>query len=123
MGLDTYAYHKNAEGEFVGMPDSLFAHIPPVLCGGIFSGNSGDGCGSSFRGKVYAGFLHNTIGLDLYQEEIPTATVQAAADALDKWILENGELEFSDISSAEIQALAQWFRVVATGEGVVVGWW
>jgi len=115
MGLDTYAYSSGKS-----MPAHLFAHIPPVLVGGMFSGN---GQTSSFRGKVYAPFLHNAIGLDLYQEEIPHETVVRAADLLDKWLEENKGLEFSDISREEIEALAQWFRVVADNGGTVGGWW
>jgi hypothetical protein len=120
MGLDTYAYHRNSDGKTEMMPDHLFAGIPPVLCGGIFSGN---GCGASFRGKVYSAFISNAAGLDLYQEEIPNDTVRRAADALEVWILENPHLDFSDISRAEIRALADWFRVVANNGGFVTGWW
>lgn len=120
MGLDTYAYHLNSDGKAVPMPDHLFAHIPPVLCGGLFSGN---GCGASFRGKVYNAFTANAAGLDLYREEIPNPVVSRAVDALDQWILENPHLEFSDISPEEIRALADWFRVVARNGGFVVGWW
>lgn len=115
MGLDTYAYSNNK-----AMPAHLFAHIPPVLVGGIFSGN---GQTSSFRGKVYAPFLYNAIGLDLYQEEIPHDVVVRAADQLDKWLSKNPEQEFSDISREEIVALSKWFRVVAENGGTVGGWW
>ncbi len=115
MGLDTHAY---SSGKI--MPAHLFAHIPPVLMGGMFSGN---GQTASFRGKVYAPFLHNWIGLDLYKDEIPNDVVVRAADQLDKWLSENPGLEFSDISREEIEALAKWFRVVADNGGVVVGWW
>lgn len=115
MGLDTYAY---SSGKI--MPAHLFAHIPPVLMGGMFSGN---GQIASFRGKIYAPFLHNAIGLDLYQEEIPHDVVVRAADQLDKWLEENEGLEFSDIPKEEIVALAQWFRVVADNGGTLGGWW
>jgi len=117
MGLDTYAYHTNSEGKRETMPDELFSEVGS-LCGGLFSGG-----GASFRGKVYAGFLHNSIGLDLYQDEIRTETVARAADALDALLLETPGLEYSDISNGEIRALAKWFRVVASGGGTVVGWW
>lgn len=115
MGLDTYAYSSNK-----AMPAHLFAHIPPVLVGGMFSGN---GQTSSFRGKVYAPFLRSAIGLDLYQEDIPNDVVARAADQLDKWLSENPEREFSNISREEVVALAQWFRVVADNGGTVGGWW
>lgn len=115
MGLDTYAYSSGKS-----MPAHLFAHIPPVLVGGMFSGN---GQTSSFRGKVYAPFLRSAIGLDLYQEDIPNDVVVRAADQLDKWLSENPEQEFSNISREEVVALAQWFRVVADNGGTVGGWW
>ena len=115
MGLDTYAYHKTAEGKSEMMPDHLFTGVGS-LCGGLFSGG-----GSSFRGKVYAGFLHNAIGLDLYQEE--NHNIAGVADLLENWLESNPDLEFSDISRAEILALAAWFRVVEQNGGFVVGWW
>lgn len=115
MGLDTYAYCSGKP-----MPAHLYKDIPPVLVGGMMSGN---GDGPSFRGKVYAPFLHNSIGLDLYVEEIPNEKVKLAADLLDKWLLDNTELDFSDISKEEIEALAKWFRVTAENGGTVVGWW
>ena len=115
MGLDTYAVR---DGKM--MDDKLFKTVPPVLVGGMLSGN---GNGPSFRGKVYAPFLSNWIGLNLYREEIPHETVARAADLLDKFLEDNKELEFSDISREEIVALAQWFRVVADNGGTVVGWW
>lgn len=116
MGLDTYAYHKNAEGKPERMPDHLFEGVGS-LCGGIFSGG-----GSSFRGKVYAGFLHNTVGLDLYQEQIPNSKIGEAVDRLDRWIAHNDH-SFSDISRDEILALRQWFNTVYKSGGYVVGWW
>ena len=115
MGLDTYAYHKNAEGKSEMMPDDLFQGVGS-LCGGLFSGG-----GASFRGKVYAGFLDNAIGLDLYQEE--NHDVEGVADRLVNWCDSNPDLEFSGISRGEIRALAAWFRVVERNGGFVVGWW
>lgn len=115
MGLDTYAYHKTAEGKSERMPDHLFTGVDS-LCGGLFSGG-----GSSFRGKVYAGFLANYIGLNLYQEE--NHNIKGVADLLENWLESNPDLEFSDISRAEIRALAAWFRVVEENGGFVVGWW
>lgn len=115
MGLDTYAYHTNAEGKREPMPDQLFTGVGS-LCGGLFSGG-----GASFRGKVYAGFLHNAIGLNLYQEE--NHNIAGVADRLENWLESNPDLEFSDISREEIGCLAQWFRVVETNGGFVVGWW
>lgn len=115
MGLDTYAYSSGK-----AMPAYLFAHIPPVLVGGMLSGN---GDTASFRGKVYAPFLYNAIGLDLYQDEIPHETVARAADLMEKWLIENPSLDFEDISREEVTALAQWLRVVANNGGTIVGWW
>jgi hypothetical protein len=117
MGLDTYAYYTNPQTQKPEMmPDDLFQGVGS-LCGGLFS----DGQGSSFRGKVYAGFLRNAIGLDLYQEE--NHDIQGIADRLTNWCDSNPDLEFSGISRAEIGALAAWFRVVERNGGFVVGWW
>jgi hypothetical protein len=115
MGLDTYAYYKNAEGKSERMPDHLFTGVGS-LCGGLFSGG-----GASFRGKVYAGFLANYIGVNLYQDE--NHKIAGVADAIQNWLDSNPHLEFSDISRQEIQCLSQWFRVVETHGGFVVGWW
>lgn len=115
MGLDTYA----ARGGKL-LDDALFDVVPPVLVGGIMSGN---GNGSSFRGKVYASFIYSAIGLDLYQEEIPNDAVVKAADQLEKWVSENPESGFEGISREEIEALTKWFRVTADNGGVVIGWW
>ena len=114
MGLDTYAVR---EGKM--MDDALFSVVPPVLVGGMLSGN---GNGPSFRGKVYASFLHNSIGLDLYQESIPNDKVARAATLLEDWIVQN-PVALSDISREEVCALAKWFRITADNGGEVVGWW
>jgi len=117
MGLDSFAWYRNPLTQKPEpMPDEMFAGVEP-LCGGLFSG----GAGASFRGKVYAGFLQSAIGLDLYQLE--NHNIQGVADRLANWCESNPELEFSDISPAEIQALAEWFRVVEQNQGFVVGWW
>ena len=121
MGLDTFAYHKNpatAAGE--PMPSTLFSHIPPVLSGGIFSGN---GNGSSFRGKVYAGVVAHCTGVNLYQEEIPNPEVGRAAAGLEQWLHQNPEGGWGDISRDEIVALRDWFSTVHQTNGYLVGWW
>lgn len=142
MGLDTYAVQDNPEfsetlwgqlpedhadrpDKYKIMPDALFADVPNVLCGGLFSGN---GAGPSFRGKVYSDFIESMTGESLYQEHIPNSTVKAMADALE----EKGNLYLSnklplsrkfDIEPVEFNALIKWFRVVADNNGMVHGWW
>lgn len=122
MGLDTYALDSRTRQP---LPDSKFAHIPGVLCGGIFSGSDGTGCAASFRGKVYSNFVETVTGQHLYQEEIPPATVRQIADSLQSWIERNPDLVRNqwEITESEIRALAEWFSTAAQSEAVVVGWW
>lgn len=120
MGLDTYAYHGDRNEM---LPASLFEHIPPVLMGGMFSGN---GNGSSFRGKTYAPFMKTVLGVDLYREKIEQGEVREIADRFHNWIAKNNETiqgGYADLSEGEIRALAEWFSVVAENNGKVLGWW
>jgi hypothetical protein len=115
MGLDTYAYDAITKKP---MNDELFGHIPQVLCGGMFSGNGGS---SSFRGKVYAGYINAVTGVSLYQEEISNEIVKQMAEQLAK---PNGYITFSHgLNSDEVKALTLWFKAVADNNGIVVGWW
>jgi hypothetical protein len=115
MGLDTYAYDAVAKKP---MKDELFGHVPQVLCGGLFSGNGGS---SSFRGKVYAGYVQAVTGVSLYQEEIPNQIVKQMAELLAK---PNGYIAFNHgVDTDEANALTLWFKVVADNNGIVVGWW
>lgn len=120
MGLDTYAISTATRQP---LPSTLFAHIPAVLAGGIFSGNGAD---ASFRGKVYSNFIETVTGVHLYQEEIPHDQVVRMAESLQNWIHNNPDLLQSqwEITEGEIRALAEWFAVVAgEPDSVVVGWW
>lgn len=128
MGLDTYAYHGDRDEM---LPDSAFAHLPiGVAVGGVFSGAGG----SSFRGKVYAGFMMASVGVNLYREEIPAAEVRGIAHALQDWVAERsnagivdayaaGELGGYPITPEEVRWLAEWFAVVAEHNGRVIGWY
>ena len=120
MGLDTYAINRSTRKE---IPPAKFAHIPPVLCGGLFSGTGSTG---SFRGKAYSNFVETVTGVHLYQQEIPTETVRQMAESLQNWIHNNPDLVRNqwEISETEIRALAEWFAVVAAEpDGLVLGWW
>ena len=120
MGLDTYAISTATRKP---LPETLFAHIPPVLAGGIFSGNGSDG---SFRGKVYSNFIETVTGVHLYQEQIPHDQVVRMAESLQNWIHNNPDLLQSqwEITETEIRALAEWFAVVAgEPDAVAAGWW
>ena len=115
MGLDTYAYEAISKRP---MDDGLFQHIPPVLCGGLLSGNGG--C-SSFRGKVYAGYVQAVTKVSLYQEEIPNEIVKQMAELLAG---STGYIAHREgVTAAEAEALAKWFKAVADNNGIVVGWW
>lgn len=120
MGLDTLAYH---EKERTPLDDSLFGHIPPVLVGGMFSGN---GNGASFRGKVYSDFVEHATGESLYQETIPNLTVHKMVAALEDFLQkfpEEKTYEKMDMSKNQAEALLAWFKVVANNNGEIVGWW
>lgn len=115
MGLDTYAYDSITNKP---MKNELFKEVPPVLCGGMLSGN---GDGASFRGKVYSGYVQAVTGVSLYQEEIPSETVKKMADDLAK--PNDYAAYYYDIKPNEVDALTKWFKVVADNNGIVVGWW
>ena len=129
MGLDTYALapeapsFENEDERRQHLPDHLFSHIPPVLCGGLFSGHGG--C-SSFRGKVYDDFVTYVTDETLYQEEIPNLTVHKMVAAMQEFIDDNPSqktLDKLDITRAEVEALLQWLKVVADNNGSIGGWW
>lgn len=109
--------------ELIKMPQNLFAEVPNVLCGGLFSGN---GSGSSFRGKVYNDVIEDITGVSLYQERIPNETVKGMADALGLLLttgVNNRQCKKLGLDVKQFEALAKWFRVVADNNGIVVGWW
>ena len=123
MGLDTYAmFPKEHESYYEGgvntLPNEWFNH---TLCGGMLSGD-----GSSFRGKVYNDYVHFVTGESLYQEEIPADRVKRMAEMLAKpGVFDKYQRARHDPYITEDQAvmLAEWFKVVADNNSVVVGWW
>jgi hypothetical protein len=120
MGLDTLAYNLKADKM---MDSSLFKHIPPVLVGGIMSGN---GDGPSFRGKVYSDFVEHVTEETLYQETIPNLTVHKMVAAFDDFLNkfpEEKTYEKMDLTRKEAVALRDWLKVVADNDGGIVGWW
>ena len=109
--------------ELIRMPQKLFAEVPNVLCGGLFSGN---GSGPSFRGKIYNEVIEEITGVSLYQEVIPTDTVKGMADALGLLMaagVNTRKCKKMGITEEELQSLAKWFKVVAAHDGLVTGWW
>jgi hypothetical protein len=120
MGLDTYAYVDKEP-----MADTLFPESCVHLCGGMFSGG-----GSSFRGKVYNGFIEAISGVSLYTEKMSSEDLDTVVASL-KNIL--GDLSTDDyatdylqshcITIAEAKALYAWFSTVKEHNGFVVGWW
>lgn len=108
MGLDSFAMVGTEK-----MDGKLFEHLPPVLCGGMFS----DGC-SSIRGKVYNEVVESTSGISLYQEKIPNTQVAMIAMAL-----EDAGHSGSGIPEKEYNTLVEWFKIIHNNGGYIVGWW
>ena len=118
MGLDTFAAYST-EG-YPAMPNELFLDND-YLCGGIFSGG-----GASFRGKIYADFIHAISGISLYQEVMQEPDIRNILLALHNAIFvhdEGYDGEYRKISNEEIYALYRWFNTVLRNKGVVLGWW
>jgi hypothetical protein len=108
MGLDSFAMIEDRQ-----MDGKLFEHLPPVLCGGMFSDGN-----SSIRGKVYNQVIESTTGISLYQEKIPNSQVAMIAMAL-----EDAGHEGSGIPKKEYNTLIEWFKIIHNNGGYVVGWW
>jgi hypothetical protein len=109
MGLDSFAMAENN----TPMDGKLFTHIPPVLCGGMFSDGE-----SSIRGKVYDKFVHTNTGVSLYQEKI---SYEQIGDMLQKFT--DKPVEPYDLSATEVHALVEWFRTIHRNKGYIIGWW
>jgi len=128
MGLDTYAVKKGqGEDKYIRLDDSLFEDIKYPLCGGMFSGQ---GNGSSFRGKVYDSFIKTISGVSLYQELMSSEDIEEIIRSLKIVLCENinKNIEFIksadyDISTDEVYSLLKWFSVVHKNNGNVMGWW
>jgi len=122
MGLDTFAYKKDIDGDLVQAPDELFEGI--LLCGGLFSGG-----GSSFRGKVYARQIEEITGVSLYNELIDEETVKKMAVAISKYAASVRDCHHLDAGeknrceTCELPHLKRWFQVAADNDCVVSGWW
>lgn len=108
MGLDSFAMIGNEQ-----MDGALFKHLPPVLCGGMFS----DGM-SSIRGKVYNEIVDSITGFSLYEEKINNAQVGMIAMAL-----ADAGHKGSGLSKKEYETLTEWFRIIHNNGGWVHGWW
>ena len=124
MGLDTYAAYGKDHNNYVEdgsnlLPDAYFTKNN--LCGGLFSGG-----GPSFRGKIYDDYVTWATGETLYNEEIDPDTVKHMADMLVKASFDDFARETGnswEITEEDTKQLAEWFRVVADHNGIVVGWW
>jgi hypothetical protein len=133
MGLDTYAYEGTRNEP---LDDALFSHIPP-LHGGVFSGSAGSvsssnccyGSTSSMRGKVYASFLQDHAGLNLYQEWIAAPEIETAAARLQDWLASASKEDIKyacrkhGLTLLQMRSLAEWIAVVAENKGRLHGWW
>jgi hypothetical protein len=121
MGLDTFASRSSDDIELSEEDLRAFEEAEISLCGGIFSGDGGDG---SFRGKVYALDILEITGESLYQEWIPPETVcemhHALANYESSMIKEGQEIDVTDI---EISNLCKYFRVCCERGLGLINWW
>lgn len=119
MGLDLFAH---------GVDPQKFKDLPPILCGSMFTDGN-----SSIRGKVYAGFIENVCGVDIYQEKLPSEDLQRivtqlsvyCAGADDEICGEDSYTEHKvwEMGLDEVKALLDWFKIVKDNNGQVIGWW
>ena len=122
--MDVYAYVRE-QGKLTPMSAEPFRHIPEVLCTWDMS-KSATGQGNSFRGLPYQVFIKQTTGEDLKQEQIPERRVLKMSEALTA--LRNipkapASCSEYGLNPTEVNALIDWFEVVAKHRGVVVVWW
>ena len=120
MGLDSYLGRliTNAEGHKEMSTDGLKFPEGLELCGGMMSGN---GCDGSFRGKVYAPFILDVTGEDLYEDEI---NLGAIATALEDYIGQHKRkanksvivTDGWDVTFKEVKDLAKLFRYAADNQ-------
>ena len=120
MGLDLLAH---------GVDPRKFQDLPPVLCGSMFT----DGH-SSIRGKVYAGFIEDVCGINIYQEKLPAQDLQKIVTQLSLYYIgamdeinpEGSRYTLHkawDFTLEEVRALLDWFTIVKANNGQVIGWW
>ena len=121
MGLDTFASRSPDDIELSEEDLRAFEEAEISLCGGIFSGDGGDG---SFRGKVYASDILEITGESLYQEWIPPETVCEMHRALTNYESSmEKEAIGSDVTDIEIANLCKFFRVCCERGLGLINWW
>lgn len=120
MGLDNY-FGRLLTGGDLSAPPVVWPEVN--LTGGLFSGGNG-----SFRGKVYAGLVEQITGESLYQGIIFSSEIDKMTKALEGFLEENLDSEFTDkdrgiITREELQDLAKLFRFAVDNSLVLCGWW
>jgi len=119
MGLDTFA--SRSPGDVVLSPEdqAVFAALDLPLCEWIGTG--------SFRGKLYDLAVLEVTGSTLYQEWISPEEVAQMAAALEACPPERapelGSYGSRRLTTAEAQALRDFFRVCADRGLGLLGWW
>ena len=109
MGLDNYWIMpgQNPHPDF----------NPPLnLCSGLFSGHGKE----SFRGKVYATFCLEVMGLDLYSESIASDDLLKGVAKLKQWMENNST--YNDINEEEISDLYKMFFTYANLGATLESW-
>ena len=121
MGLDTFASRSPDDIELTEEDLQAFQAANISLCGGIFSGDGGDG---SFRGKVYAMIILEITEESLYQEWIPPETVCKMHRRLAAYesSMTKDDQE-TDVTDIEILNLCKFFQVCCERGLGLINWW
>jgi len=119
MGLDTYASSASGNIELTEEDIQAFQEADITLCGGLFSGNDG-----SFRGKVYANYVLEVTGEDLYEMWLPPETVRKMYYAMTAYE-RSPEQDASSMvpSHFEHEELCKFFKVCSERGLGLVGWY
>jgi hypothetical protein len=114
MGLDLFAH---------GVDPKKFEHIPPLLCGSMFTDGK-----SSIRGKAYASLIDEICDVNLYQDKLKPNELQRIITRLQVYLMDinnnqSKKTDYDGFSYDEIAALLMWFTIVKENNGTVIGWW
>jgi hypothetical protein len=119
MGLDTYASRSQDEIVLTEEDQQAFVDADIELCGGLFSGNDG-----SFRGKVYANYVLEVTGENLYETWLPPETVRQMYHAMTAYE-RSPEQDGSSMVPTHFEhlELCKFFKVCSERGLGLVGWW
>lgn len=129
MGLDNYAVIIDDFGDWKHAPNEPFKGI--TLCGGVMTSEGSNS--SSFRGKVYNGYVREVTGISLYSEMIYPDKVKRMSRLLIEelesyWkdkpddFERDGDCWLYPVSKDEASNLTKWFQIAAKNNYAIVAW-